>query len=210
MNDLVAKSQIINNLLATQAGNVLDATQGKALKDEIDQLNSDLNSRTAVSDLNTAVDVSPHAPLIVQCDANTLNPPYKAGLTSSASGTAYITGGSDSNYLTMFYVPASDPNMFIRSRSSGKWYDWGHIIKNADFQNMIQALYVTASAPGQYGHVSVTATVPEGYKFLCWLQSITSGWAGNCNPSTQSATTDFYTSVGSGGTLRCWYLVIKT
>ena len=42
MNDLVAKSQIINNLLATQAGNVLDATQGKALKDEIDQLNSEL------------------------------------------------------------------------------------------------------------------------------------------------------------------------
>ena len=44
MNDLVAKSQIINNLLATQAGNVLDATQGKALKDEIDQLNSDFQN----------------------------------------------------------------------------------------------------------------------------------------------------------------------
>ena len=42
LNQLVKKSQIINNLLATQAGNVLDATQGKALKDLIDQLNSDL------------------------------------------------------------------------------------------------------------------------------------------------------------------------
>ena len=42
LNQLVKKSQIINNLLATQAGNVLDATQGKALKDSIDQLNSDL------------------------------------------------------------------------------------------------------------------------------------------------------------------------
>lgn len=45
MNDLVAKSQIINNLLATQAGNVLDATQGKALKDEIDQLYSDMQNK---------------------------------------------------------------------------------------------------------------------------------------------------------------------
>lgn len=44
LNQLVKKSQIINNLLATQAGNVLDATQGKALKDSIDQLNSDLQS----------------------------------------------------------------------------------------------------------------------------------------------------------------------
>lgn len=40
LNQLVKKSQIINNLLATQAGNVLDATQGKALKDLIDQVNS--------------------------------------------------------------------------------------------------------------------------------------------------------------------------
>lgn len=37
---MIKKSQIINNLLATQAGNVLDATQGKALKDLIDQINT--------------------------------------------------------------------------------------------------------------------------------------------------------------------------
>lgn len=38
----IATSQIVNNLLATAPGNVLDATQGKALKDSIDQLNSDI------------------------------------------------------------------------------------------------------------------------------------------------------------------------
>lgn len=47
LNQLVKKSQIINNLLATQAGNVLDATQGKALKDLIDQLNSDMQNKFA-------------------------------------------------------------------------------------------------------------------------------------------------------------------
>ena len=35
LNQLVKKSQIINNLLATQPGNVLDAVQGKALSDMI-------------------------------------------------------------------------------------------------------------------------------------------------------------------------------
>lgn len=45
LNQLVKKSQIINNLLATQAGNVLDATQGKALKDLIDQVNSELENK---------------------------------------------------------------------------------------------------------------------------------------------------------------------
>lgn len=42
MNDLVAKTQIVNNLLATVTGNVLDATQGKVLDDKITQLNGDL------------------------------------------------------------------------------------------------------------------------------------------------------------------------
>lgn len=42
MTKLVAKNQIVNNLLATVPGNVLDATQGKALKDDVTSLYSDL------------------------------------------------------------------------------------------------------------------------------------------------------------------------
>ena len=41
MNELVAKSQILNNLLATVPGNALDAVQGKNLQDQITQLNGD-------------------------------------------------------------------------------------------------------------------------------------------------------------------------
>ena len=52
LNQLVKKSQIINNLLATQAGNVLDATQGKALKDLIDQLNSDIQPTSGALSIN--------------------------------------------------------------------------------------------------------------------------------------------------------------
>ena len=40
----ILKSQIVNNLLATQAGNVLDAVQGKALDDKITQLNSEIEN----------------------------------------------------------------------------------------------------------------------------------------------------------------------
>lgn len=42
INQLVNKSQIINNLLATQPGNVLDAVQGAALKGLIDQNTADI------------------------------------------------------------------------------------------------------------------------------------------------------------------------
>ena len=42
MNELVAKSQILNNLLATIPGNALDAVQGKNLQDQITQLNGEM------------------------------------------------------------------------------------------------------------------------------------------------------------------------
>lgn len=40
--DYILKNQIVNNLLATQPGNPLDATQGKILADKFAQLNSEL------------------------------------------------------------------------------------------------------------------------------------------------------------------------
>lgn len=43
INQLVAKGQIVNNLLATEPGSVLDATQGKALKEYYDRVSSDLS-----------------------------------------------------------------------------------------------------------------------------------------------------------------------
>lgn len=43
-NKLLAKSQVVNNLLATVEGNPLDATQGKALKELIDTTNNNLNN----------------------------------------------------------------------------------------------------------------------------------------------------------------------
>ena len=44
-NKLLAKSQVVNNLLATVEGNPLDATQGKALKELIDTTNNNLSQK---------------------------------------------------------------------------------------------------------------------------------------------------------------------
>lgn len=59
-NKLLAKSQVVNNLLATVEGNPLDATQGKALKDLIDTTNNNLGNkagfRKVILDDTTATD----------------------------------------------------------------------------------------------------------------------------------------------------------
>lgn len=48
-NKLLAKSQVVNNLLATVEGNPLDATQGKALKELIDTTNNNLSNTVKIS-----------------------------------------------------------------------------------------------------------------------------------------------------------------
>lgn len=60
-NKLLAKSQVVNNLLATVEGNPLDATQGKALKELIDTTNNNLsnlsNFKKVIADDTSATDI---------------------------------------------------------------------------------------------------------------------------------------------------------
>lgn len=49
------KTDVIANLTATTSGKALDATQGKALQDQITQLNSDLSSKVNVTDFNNRI-----------------------------------------------------------------------------------------------------------------------------------------------------------
>lgn len=51
-NKLLAKSQVVNNLLATVEGNPLDATQGKALKALIDTTNNNLSKKADSTSLS--------------------------------------------------------------------------------------------------------------------------------------------------------------
>ena len=56
-----------------------------------------------------------------------------------------------------------------------------------------------------------TATVPSGYKFLCWCCYMTEGWIGNCyihNKNLNPCSVYFSRSPGKG-TLRLTYLCIK-
>lgn len=52
-NKLLAKSQVVNNLLATVEGNPLDATQGKALKELIDTTNNNLSNKVDKTSLSS-------------------------------------------------------------------------------------------------------------------------------------------------------------
>lgn len=58
MNELVKKSQILNNLLATVPGNALDAVQGKNLQDQITQLNGEMIKTADAAWFNNGLKIS--------------------------------------------------------------------------------------------------------------------------------------------------------
>lgn len=47
----------------------------------------------------------------------------------------------------------------------------------------------TFTIPADTRSVSITAEVPSGYKFLCWIEIISSGWVGHLYPATPRAQT---------------------
>ena len=73
LNDLIAKTQIVNNLLATQTGNVLDATQGKALDEKITQLNSNKLQCYSIEQMTAKMSLSETQAIldIIRVDDNT-------------------------------------------------------------------------------------------------------------------------------------------
>ena len=96
--------------------------------------NSDLDDRDPAADLFPIADVGRTARRIVKCNKDTLNTPYKAGLTSGIdTGTAIISMGSV-NYGVIFYLPDGGPATapYICKKTNGTWGDWIRLTTNAE------------------------------------------------------------------------------
>ena len=113
----------------------------KNVVDAIVSLNSDLNNRNDVTDLLAEADVGINSKRIVNCGANTLNTPFKAGLTNAAQGTAYINMANE-NYGTVIYVANSGYEIFLRKKGSGVWdTNWAKLTTNADLDTSAMQLF---------------------------------------------------------------------
>ena len=120
INELVAKSQIINNLLATVQGNALDAVQGKKLMDLYTRLNGDLYKWLNVTRLDTGNDV------------NDLPSPSLAYSYSTASHAPF--DGISANILTIgidgykaqiaFGVSRDSVQVKVRTSYDFVWQGW--------------------------------------------------------------------------------------
>ena len=118
-NKLLAKSQVVNNLLATVEGNPLDATQGKALKKLIDTTNNNLSKAVYTDDIF----ITTERPTFVYWNGNTKNTPFKSGLTSCTEGFAF-SYGAWAGYMTVVCFVKNDSTMWIWSKSRNAWVEY--------------------------------------------------------------------------------------
>ena len=100
------------------------------------EISSDILAEAAAAGFN--------ARRMAWCDQNTVNTPFKAGLTESQNGLAIISMSSANNG-SILYITAGTPRLFVRSKNNGNWGEW-NVIANADIQHGTQSLGEPISA----------------------------------------------------------------
>lgn len=98
---ILQKSNVVNNLLATVTGNVLDATQGKALNEKITQLYSDMLQPITLSSTGITYDEN-----YVDSSGTTISV-YKMGRLVIITGSMRFAGEPFSNNVLIRNLPVS-------------------------------------------------------------------------------------------------------
>lgn len=178
INRLVAKGQIVNNLLATEPGNVLDATQGKALKEYYDRLNSDLDEYYS---LNSPIKIIPQRANLNDYTAPGQYKTESAAISNTVTNTPYTASGFK---LTVEYLSVTSHIMqtlksvnasyaYFRtgdfSDGTWNWRTWISVLTNADIlTKTVNLTQVTVPAnSGTAGSTTnISAQIPAGYKLL--------------------------------------------
>lgn len=125
-NKLLAKSQVVNNLLATVEGNPLDATQGKALKELIDTTNNNL-SNAGIPTVKKITDLYAIKKTGFYCyDAGASNAPM-----SSRGGMVIANYLSDA-WISLNVVPYALSKIYTNSKYNSTWTGWSELASKND------------------------------------------------------------------------------
>ncbi len=176
INRLIGKNQIVNNLLATAPGNVLDATQGKALKDDVTKLYSDLDelNNNYGSGLGVIMKTGDDLDIYIAPGRYYSN---SAAISGSLIHCPYTSGGftldvgynASQAYLWQEIRTRGNGAICYRTRSDGTWNDWKTIITNADIITKtitLTPITIAANSGTSGTSLDISDQIPAGYKLL--------------------------------------------
>lgn len=164
-NKLLAKSQVVNNLLATVEGNPLDATQGKALKELIDTTNNNLSKRFAYATSGCVYNTTSDFPTSgsgfgVNTQALTL---YAGFVIPEYSRICFMNYGNSNDGALTAVSPSGD--IYSAFRNVGIWHN-GKICASKD--DLGKFLTASGSAQAKEGSYIIVTSIklPAGHTYL--------------------------------------------
>ena len=164
-NKLLAKSQVVNNLLATVEGNPLDATQGKALKDLIDTTNNNL-SNAGIPTVKNITDLYAIKKSGFYCyDAGASNAPM-----SSRGGMVIANYLSDA-WISLNVVPYALSKIYTNSKYNSTWTGWSELASKDDLPNIFTTTLGTSNQESNHATTikRLWNSFPERQVFACNL-----------------------------------------
>lgn len=164
-NKLLAKSQVVNNLLATVEGNPLDATQGKALKDLIDTTNNNL-SNAGIPTVKNITDLYAIKKTGFYCyDAGASNAPM-----SSRGGMVIANYLSDA-WISLNVVPYALSKIYTNSKYNSTWTGWSELAAKDDLPNIFTTTLGTSNQESNHATTikRLWNSFPERQVFACNL-----------------------------------------
>lgn len=173
-NKLLAKSQVVNNLLATVEGNPLDATQGKALKDLIDTTNNNLSNYDK-NNVDSPTIADCNSPRVKEgtLDENSKNTPNTEGLTTATEGhlSTIFPNRAGSWNAQMALYNGKNPCVFLRGADT-EWAKWLALATKSDLTDIIieKGFQKSVNIPAGNAYATIECdieyTVPYGYRAL--------------------------------------------
>lgn len=164
-NKLLAKSQVVNNLLATVEGNPLDATQGKALKELIDTTNNNL-SNAGIPTVKNITDLYAIKKSGFYCyDAGASNAPM-----SSRGGMVIANYLSDA-WISLNVVPYELSKIYTNSKYNSTWTGWSELASKDDLPNIFTTTLGTSNQESNHATTikRLWNSFPERQVFACNL-----------------------------------------
>ena len=183
-NKLLAKSQVVNNLLATVEGNPLDATQGKALKELIDTTNNNLSkcnigySYNETDGTNAIYTAIPNGSTVWFSINGNTKVGQELGLSQRYEGTEIIIWKSSDWRGGALAIGGDGLPVMIGQNNGSNSIKWNPLALKDDLSNFVVVRQISADVTIPNGSPYSTSThditcgdIPSGYKYVGILRA---------------------------------------
>lgn len=196
--------QVVPTLATTPTDNESMAAAANTLYDVF----TDVSQRTNVVDLLAQANVGVNGRRIVLCNENTLNTPYKAGLTSVTSGVAYINMTS-TNYGQIIFVCGGRELIFTLSKTDGSWGDWKGPLSMGQLETGSIEVDCAANGTTQFSVTYDTTFLKNPFVFCTPLTTLAQYFTISVSPRSQKGFTgNVYNGTQSQRTIAVMWLAI--